>query len=83
MTSYLVEQEIAAPSELVGEAPSSVEILQDEEDDNGVTEIESLCMNCHDNVGQSSLLMVCNPDPFHRASPSSNYYAYPSSAKSC
>lgn len=22
-----------------------------EEDDNGVTEIESLCMNCHDDVG--------------------------------
>jgi hypothetical protein len=56
---------IATPE--VGAAFNSVPNLEDvgegmpenDKEDNGVTEIESLCMNCHDNV-RSSVQSVSN-----------------------
>lgn len=33
-------------------------VEDDEDDDNGVTEIESLCMNCHDDVSITDRVTV-------------------------
>lgn len=51
MTSVITDRPVAEDSPIVGDPDRGVQALQeDDEDDNGVTEIESLCMNCHDNV---------------------------------
>lgn len=46
------EQIVAENQKPVHESNGDPQALEESErDDNGVTEIESLCMNCHDDVG--------------------------------
>ena len=40
-------------------APSSDVPGEDEDDQRVVEEIESLCMNCHENVSSSHILLCC------------------------
>ena len=52
MTGAMAEQKPRESSQGKPEVGSAARIVDGgEEDDNGVTEIESLCMNCHDDVG--------------------------------
>jgi hypothetical protein len=51
MTAVMPEQEISEDSKPFDGVDTAVQALNgDDDDDNGVTEIESLCMNCHDDV---------------------------------
>lgn len=72
MTAYVAEQGTVANPKLEDESSHGIENLQDtEEDDNGVTEIESLCMNCHDDVSNLFLPNTSISHRPYRASPSS------------
>lgn len=56
MTGYMAEQEVRESSKGESEVDSVAPTMdeegdKDDKDDNGVTEIVSLCMNCHDDVG--------------------------------
>ncbi len=52
MTGALAQQEGREISKGESEVDNAAQTMDGgDTDDNGVTEIESLCMNCHDNVG--------------------------------
>jgi hypothetical protein len=51
MTAVMPELDISEESKPLDSMDSAVQALnEDSDNDNGVTEIESLCMNCHDDV---------------------------------
>lgn len=60
MTSFVANPKIAEEVKPVYNMDGALRSLDegDEDDDNGVTEIESLCMNCHDDVSITDSLTV-------------------------
>ena len=56
MTSDKLNQIVAESQKPVHDSNGGPQALEDsDQDDNGVTEIESLCMNCHDDVSECRL----------------------------
>jgi hypothetical protein len=59
MTAVMPEQEVSEDSRPYDSMDTAVQALNgDGDDDNGVTEIESLCMNCHDDVRITDIPVV-------------------------